>query len=132
MSVTEPPEKNTNQQRDRTAVPRSGVILLVPLLLALSTYLSFEATPLASEPPLKPAEEFRLRNMCSNAAQLAFQSRWGHPPDGITLLGFTNRYDLKANRCYLMVTYREGQSTWFDVSDVRTGKTEAHIKVSSR
>jgi hypothetical protein len=29
------------------------------------------------------------------------------------------------------VTYREGKLTWFDVSDTRTGKTQAHIRVGS-
>lgn len=69
--------------------------------------------------------------MCSNAAQKAFQIHWSHPPGGIKLLGFTNHYDEKTNRCYLLVTYREGKLTWFDVSDTRTGKTQAHIRVGS-
>lgn len=85
----------------------------------------------ASEPKSTPSELVHLRNICSNAAQKAFQIRWSHPPGGLTLLGFTNHYDVKTNRCYLLVTYREGKLTWFDVSDTHTGKTEAHIKLGS-
>jgi myo-inositol-hexaphosphate 3-phosphohydrolase len=102
----------------------------VPLLTLLAA-LSISAAARASQPRLSATELTRLRNLCSNAAQQAFQSRWSHPTGGITLLGFTNHYDVKANRCYLLVTYRQGKVTWFDASDTQTGKTAAHIRVGS-
>jgi hypothetical protein len=100
-------------------------------LFALVSGLSVGAATRAMAPKPTSSQQFRLRNACSNAAERAFRARWGHPPSGITLLGFTNRYDVRTNRCYLMVTYREGESTWFDVSDTQTGKTRAHIRVGS-
>ena len=75
------------------------------------------------------AELFRLRNQCSNAAQQAYVAHWSHPAPDITLLGFTNHYDVRNDRCYLLVTYRKDKATWFDASDVQTGRLAAHIRV---
>ncbi len=93
--------------------------------------LSITAASQASQPKLTPSEQFHLRNMCSIAAQKAFQAHWSHLPGGTVLLGFTNHYDVTTNRCYLLVTYKEGKMTWFDVSDVQTGKRQAHIVLDS-
>lgn len=101
----------------------AGFALLAPLWLSTSIR--------ASEPHPTPSELFHLRNLCSNAAQRAFQARWSHPHRGITLLGFTNHYSVRTNRCYLLVTYRQGRLTWFDASDAQTGKVAAHIQVPS-
>jgi hypothetical protein len=100
-------------------------------LLALVPALSLAATPQTSVE--RTAEElFKLRNHCSNAAQQAYETHWSHPPADITLLGFTNHYDVRNDRCYLLVTYRKDKATWFDASDVQTGRLAAHILVSSR
>jgi len=83
----------------------------------------------ATEPGRVLAQQFHLRNRCSDAAQNAFRSRWGHVRADRILLGFTSHYDVKTNRCYLLVTYREGKLTWFDVSDAQSGATQARFRI---
>jgi len=85
---------------------------------------------LAAVPRASAAALVKRRNLCSNAAQQAYQDHWSHPAAHITPLGYTNHYDVAHDRCYLLVTYRKDKSTWFDASDVQTGRLAAHIRVS--
>lgn len=124
-----PPIGRFDDKRDQAPARLSASRACVALL-ALIPALSPAAT---SQTKVKrtAAELVKLRNQCSNAAQQAYEAHWSHPAGDVTLLGFTNHYDVANDRCYLLVTYRKNRSTWFDASDVETGKRAAHIRVDS-